>query len=108
MLLTFSGNRYSVVLGRVIQYSSGGGTFSGRVSSRVTISYSNTAGAVVVGGRRGRSSWAVVSAALPRSSRPTCLMRTSHAKDSFFYFFSYTKVGLLITSSALLGLLAGC
>ena len=97
------GNSYSVVLGRVIQYSSGEGTFSARVSSRVTISYSNTAGAVV-------------SAALPRSSRPTCLMRTrrtpgeyqSHAKDSFFYFFSYTKVGLLITSSALLGLLAGC
>ena len=37
-------NSYSVVLGRVIQYSLGEGTFSGRVSSRVTISYSNTGG----------------------------------------------------------------
>ena len=44
MLLTFSGSHYSVVLGRVIQYSSGEGTFSGRVCSRVTISYSNTGG----------------------------------------------------------------
>ena len=34
MLPTYSGNRYSVVLGLVIQYSSGEDTFSGRVSSR--------------------------------------------------------------------------
>ena len=39
MLLTYSGNRYIVVLGRVIQYSSGEDTFSGRESPRVIISY---------------------------------------------------------------------
>ena len=47
-------NSYSVVLGRVIQYSSGEGTFPGRVSPLVIISYSNTGGAVVVGGRLSR------------------------------------------------------
>ena len=44
MLTICSGNRFSVVLGLVIQYSWGEGTFSGRPSSRVTISYSNTGG----------------------------------------------------------------
>ena len=46
-------NSYIVVLGLDIQYSSGEGTFPGRVSSRLIISYSNTGG-VVVGGRLGR------------------------------------------------------
>ena len=53
MLAIYSGNRYSVVLGLVIQYLSGEDTFSGRVSSRVIISYSNIGG-VGVGGRLGR------------------------------------------------------
>ena len=53
-MLTLSGNRYSVVLGRDIQYSLGEGTFSGRVSSRVIISYLNIGG-VVVGGRLSRT-----------------------------------------------------
>ena len=73
----YSGNRYIVVLGFVIQYLSGEDTFPGRPSSSVIISYSNTGG--------------VVSATPP----PTGLMRThhtpgeyqSHTKDSFFFFF---------------------
>ena len=52
-LQTSSGNSYIVVLGLVIQYSLGEGTFSGRPSPRVIISYSNTGGAVV--GRLGRT-----------------------------------------------------
>ena len=32
MLAIYSGNRFSVVLGRVIQYLAGEGTFPGRVS----------------------------------------------------------------------------
>ena len=45
MLAICSGSRYIVVLGLVIQYLSGEGTFPGRQSPRVIISYSN-AGAV--------------------------------------------------------------
>ena len=54
MLLTYTGNRYVVVLGLVIQYLSCEGTFPGQVSPSVIISYSNTDGVVI--GRRGRSS----------------------------------------------------
>ena len=61
---THSGYRYTVVLGLVIQYLSGEGTFPGRVSSRVIISYSNIGGVVV--GRRGRSSRP------PRRSHVSC------------------------------------
>ena len=53
MLVICSGNSFSLVLGLVIQYLSGEDTFSGRISSRVIISYSNIGG--VVGGRRGRA-----------------------------------------------------
>ena len=110
MLAICSGNGYILVLGRVIQYSSGQGIFSSRVSPRMTISHSNIGG-VVVGGRLGRSA-AVVSAAPP----PTSLMRThhthgeyqSHAKDLLFYLISYTKVGLLISFRGCLGLLVCC
>ena len=45
MLLTYSWNRYIVVLGLVIQYLSGEDTFPGRESPRVIISYSNAGGA---------------------------------------------------------------
>ena len=100
MLAIYSGNRFNVVLGLVIQYLSGESTFPGRVSSRVIISYSNIGG-VVVGGRLGRTT----------GRPPTGLMRThhtpgeyqSHAKDSFFYFGSYTKVGLFISSGSVEG-----
>ena len=44
MLAIRSGNRYSVVLSFLIQYSSGEDTFSGRESPPVIISYSNTGG----------------------------------------------------------------
>ena len=91
---------YSVVLGRDIQYSSGESTFPGRVSSRVIILNSNAGGQLGV--------------QLP-APLPTGLMRTPHtpggyhphAKDSLFYFLSYTKVGLFISFSGCLGLLAG-
>ena len=53
VLLTYSGNRLSLVLGLVIQYLSGAVTFTGQSSSLVIISYSNTCG-IVVGGRLGR------------------------------------------------------
>ena len=52
-LQTSSGNSYIVVLGLVIQYSLGEGTFSGWPSPRVIVSYSNTGGGVV--GRLGRT-----------------------------------------------------
>ena len=72
---------------------------------RVDISHSNAGGAV--GGRPP----AVVSAAPPS----TGLMRTAytpggyhpHAKDLLFYFVSYMKVGLFISFTGCLGLLAG-
>ena len=54
MLAICSGNRLSLVLGLVIQYLSGEGTFSGRRSPRVIILNSNSGG-VVVGGRLGRT-----------------------------------------------------
>ena len=54
MLAISSGNRLSLVLGYVIQYLSGEGTFSGRRSPRVIILNSNSGG-VVVGGRLGRT-----------------------------------------------------
>ena len=54
MLAISSGNRLSLVLGYVIQYLSGEGTFSGRQSARVIILNSNIGG-VVVGGRLGRT-----------------------------------------------------
>ena len=96
MLLTFSGNHYSVVLGLVIQYLLGEDTFSGRVSPRVIILNSNA------GGQLGR---APARPSCPPQPPPTGLMRTHHtpggyqphAKDSFFYFLSYTKVGLFIS-----------
>ena len=44
MLAIYSGNRYSVVLDRDIQYWSGEGTFSGRRSPRVIILNSNSGG----------------------------------------------------------------
>ena len=49
---TSSGNRFSVVLGLVIQYLLGEGTFSGRESTRVDIFNSNAGRAL--GGRLGR------------------------------------------------------
>ena len=54
MLAIYSGNRLSVVLGLVIPYLSGEGTFSGRRSPRVIILNSNSGG-VVEGGRLGRT-----------------------------------------------------
>ena len=54
MLAICSRNRFSLVLGLVIQYLSGEGTFSGRQSSRVIILNSNIGG-VVLGGRLGRT-----------------------------------------------------
>ena len=54
MLAICPGNRFSLVLGLVIQYLSGEGTFSGRQSPRVIILNSNSGG-VVVGGRLGRT-----------------------------------------------------
>ena len=100
MLAIYSGNRYSVVLGLVIQYLSGEGTFPGWVYPHVIISYSNTGG-VVVGGRLGRPA-AVVLAAPPH----TGLMRTHHthggyqphAKDLLIYLVPYTKVDVFISS----------
>ena len=47
---TYSGNRFNVVLGRVIQYLLGEDTFSGRVSSRDHFTFK------LWQGRRGRSS----------------------------------------------------
>ena len=103
MLAICSGNRYSVVLGLVIQYLSGEDTFSGRVPSRDHFTFKYWQGR--------HASWAVVSAVPPS----TGLMRTyhtpggyqPHAKDLMFYFDSYTKVGLFISFSGCLGLLAG-
>ena len=102
MLATCSGNRLSLVLGLVIQYLSGEDTFSGRVPSRDHFTFIQ----ILAG-----SSWAVVSPGRP----PTGLMQTyhtpggyhPHAKDLLFYFLSYTKVGLFISFSGCLGLLAG-
>ena len=54
MLAICSRNRFSLVLGLVIQYLSGEGTFSGWQSPRVIILNSNSGG-VVVGGRLGRT-----------------------------------------------------
>ena len=54
MLAICSRNRFSLVLGLVIQYLSGEGTFSGRQSPRVIILNSNSGG-VVEGGRLGRT-----------------------------------------------------
>ena len=107
-------NSYIVVLGRVIQYSSGEGTFSGRVSSHVTISYSNTAGAVVVGSRLGRPA-AVVSAHMSHANTPyswripvsrqgfILLFLFIHNSRSFDYFQCAVRA-----VGGLLGLLAGC
>ena len=103
MLAICLGNRFSVVLGLVIQYLSGGGHIFR--PGFFTISYSN-AGGVFVGGRLGRPA-VVVSAAPP----PTGLMRTyhtpggyqPHAKDLLSYFVSFTKVGVFISFSGCLG-----
>ena len=100
MLAIRSGNRYSVVLGLLIQDSSGEDTFSGRESPCVIISYSNTGG--VVGGP-------LPALAARPSRQPTGLMRTPHtpggyqphAKDLLIYFVSYTKVGVFISFTRL-------
>ena len=101
MLAICLGNRFSVVLGLVIQYLSGGGHIFR--PGFFTISYSN-AGGVFVGGRLGRP--AVVSC-----EHTTLLEDTKpHAKDLLSYFVSFTKVGVFISFSGclgLLGLLAG-
>ena len=68
MLAICSGNRFSLVLGLVIQYLSGKETFSGRVRSRVIILNSNIGG-VVVGGRLGRTTAHRSHANIPHSWR---------------------------------------
>ena len=101
-MLTYSGNRYSVVLGLDTQYLSDEDTFSGLESPHVIILNSNAGRAV--GSRHG---WPVPPL--------TCLMQTicihggyhPHPKDLFFYFVSYKKVGLLTSFSGLFGVLVG-
>ena len=87
-----------MVLDRDIQYWSGEGTFSGRRSPRAIILNSNSGG-VVVGGRLG-STGLMLTAHTPGGYHP-------NAKDLMFYFISYTKVGLFISFSGCLGVLAG-
>ena len=86
MLPTYSGNRYSVVLGRDIQYLSGEGTFSGRQSPRVIILNSNSGG-VVVGGRLGRTTAHRSHANTPYS------WRIPASRQGFIVLFSFIHEG---------------
>ena len=75
-------------------------TFSGRESSLVIISHSNTGGAVV--GRRGRWSRPATRGRLGRPQvsceHPILLEDTNLTpRIQSFFFFSYTKVGLFIS-----------
>ena len=117
MLPTYSWNRFTVDLGLVIQYSSGEGTFSGRPSSHVIISYSNTAGVVFVGGRLGRPA-AVVSAHMSHANTPYSL-RIPVSRQGFILLFLFIHKGrsfdyfqcavrAVRAVGGLLGLLAGC
>ena len=102
-MLTFSGNHYSVVLGLVIQYLSGEDTFPGRLCSRVIILNSNA------GGQLGRAS--ARPSCPPRCPQVSCehtiLLEDTTLTPRIYYFISYTKVGLFISFSGCLGLLAG-
>ena len=85
MLAICSWNRYSVVLDRDIQYSSGEDTFSGRVSSRVIILNSNA------GGQLGRP------AACPAAHRSHANIphswRIPPSRQGFNVLFYFTNQG---------------
>ena len=98
MLAICSWNRYSVVLDCDIQYWSGEGTFSGRRSPRDHFEFKYWRG------RRGRSSQPDDRPQV--SCEHTTLLEDTTLTPSI-YILLYTKVGLFISFSGCLGLLAG-
>ena len=82
MLALYSGNRYSVVLGLVIQYLSGEDTFSGRVSSSDHFTFKFWRG------HRGRS------CRPPRHGRPAA--HRSHANTPYSWRIPISRQGFIV------------
>ena len=102
MLAISSGNRLSLVLGYVIQYLSGEGTFSGRRTPRVIILNSNSGG-VVVGGRLGRTTAHRSHANTPYS------WRIPPSRQGFIVLFYFTNQGRSVhLVQRVFGAVGGC